>query len=84
MVPGGYMKIEYSPHRSDDSAQATAHTPSTSGPIAPVTPRNSTRSVAPTQFVGGNAPRTITIAGVPASFAKTVWLVPGIDVNTSE
>ena len=52
--------------------------------MAPVTPRNSTRSVAPTQFVGGNAPRTITIAGVPASLANTVWLVPGMDVNASE
>ena len=78
------MKIEYVPHRSDDSTQTTAHTPSVSGPMAPVTPRNSTRSVAPTQFVGGNAPRTITIAGVPASLANTVWLVPGMDVNASE
>ncbi len=78
------MNIEYCPHRSDDSAHATAHIPSASGPIAPVTSRSSTRSVAPTQFVGGNAPLTITIAGVPASLAKTVWLVPGREVNASE
>lgn len=78
------MKIEYSSHLSDDSAQATAHIPSASGPMAPVTSRNLTRSVAPTQLVGGSAPLTITIAGVPASLAKTVWLVPGSDVNTSE